>query len=92
MVYLITGATGNVGSLVAERLIERADRARIFVRDANKARARYDDRVDIFTGDLADAKTLMPALTGADALFLVNSGPDLAVLDGLAPTPRKPPA
>jgi uncharacterized protein YbjT (DUF2867 family) len=84
MIYLITGATGNVGSLVAERLVARGDRPRIFVRDANKARARYDDRVDIFTGDLADAKTLTPALTGADALFLVNSGPDMPVLDGLA--------
>lgn len=84
MVYLITGATGNVGSLVAERLIARGERPRIFVRDAEKARARYGDRVDIFTGDLADAKTLPPALAGVDALFLVNSGPGLAALDELA--------
>jgi (4-alkanoyl-5-oxo-2,5-dihydrofuran-3-yl)methyl phosphate reductase len=84
MIYLITGATGNVGSLVAERLIARGDRPRIFVRDADKARARYGDRVDIFTGDLADAKTLTPALAGADAFFLVNSGPQLAALDELA--------
>jgi uncharacterized protein YbjT (DUF2867 family) len=84
MVYPITGATGNVGSLVAERLIARGDRPRIFVRDAQKARARYGDRVDIFTGDLADAKMLATALAGADALFLVNSGPDLAALDELA--------
>jgi uncharacterized protein YbjT (DUF2867 family) len=84
MIYLITGATGNVGSLVAERLIAHGDRPRIFVRDADKARARYGDRADIFTGDLADATTLAPALKGVDALFLVNSGPDLGVLDGLA--------
>ena len=38
MVYLITGATGNVGSLVVERLIARGNRTRIFVRDADKAR------------------------------------------------------
>jgi (4-alkanoyl-5-oxo-2,5-dihydrofuran-3-yl)methyl phosphate reductase len=84
MIYLITGATGNVGSLVADGLIARGHRPRIFVRDATKARARYGGRVDIFTGDLADVKTLRPALADADALFLVNSGPDLAVLDGLA--------
>jgi (4-alkanoyl-5-oxo-2,5-dihydrofuran-3-yl)methyl phosphate reductase len=83
VVYLITGATGNVGSLVVERLIARGDRPRIFVRDRDKARARYSDRVDIFTGDLADAKTLMPALAGADTVFLVNSGPELAALDEL---------
>src|ERR1700731_2449449 len=84
MVYLITGATGNVGSLVVERLIARGDRTRIFVRDADKARARFGDRVDVFTGDLADAKTLTPALAGADTLFLINSGPELAALDELA--------
>jgi uncharacterized protein YbjT (DUF2867 family) len=84
MVDVITGATGNVGSLVVERLIARGDRPRIFVRDADKARARYGDRVYIFTGDLADAETLAPALAGADTLFLVNSGPELEELDGLA--------
>jgi (4-alkanoyl-5-oxo-2,5-dihydrofuran-3-yl)methyl phosphate reductase len=84
MVYLITGATGNVGSLVAERLLARGERPRIFVRDADKARARYGDRADVFIGDLADAKTLAAALAGADALFLVNSGPELAALDELA--------
>jgi uncharacterized protein YbjT (DUF2867 family) len=84
MVYVITGATGNVGSLVVERLTARGDRPRIFVRDAEKARARYGSRIDIVTGDLADAKTLSLALAGADALFLINSGPDLAALDGLA--------
>jgi uncharacterized protein YbjT (DUF2867 family) len=58
MTYLITGATGNVGSLVVERLIERGDRPRVFVRDADKARARYGDCVDVFVGDLSDAMTL----------------------------------
>jgi uncharacterized protein YbjT (DUF2867 family) len=84
MVYLITGATGNVGSLVVERLLARGDRPRIFVRDAVKARARYGDCVDVCTGDLGDAKTLTPALAGVDALLLVNSGPELAALDELA--------
>lgn len=84
MVYLITGATGNVGSRVAERLMASGGRARVFVRDIEKASVRYGGRADIFTGDLADVKTLTPALTGADALFLVNSGPEMAALDGLA--------
>lgn len=57
---LITGATGDIGSLVVERLIKRGDRPRLFVRDAEKAKARYGDRVDVFVGDLADAATLVP--------------------------------
>ncbi len=84
MVYLITGATGNIGSLVVDRLLARAERHRIFVRDAEKARKRYGDRVDVFAGDLADAETLKPALEGAGALLLINSGPGLAALDELA--------
>jgi uncharacterized protein YbjT (DUF2867 family) len=72
------------GSLVVERLIERGDRPRVFVRDVEKARTRYGDHVDIFRGDLADAKTLTAALAGIDVFFLVNSGPELAALDELA--------
>jgi uncharacterized protein YbjT (DUF2867 family) len=79
--YLITGATGDIGSRVVERLLERGDRPRIFVRDAEKARARYGDRVDVFVGDLADATSLLAALGGVDALFLLNSGPELAQRD-----------
>jgi uncharacterized protein YbjT (DUF2867 family) len=84
MTYLITGATGTVGTLVVERLIEQGERPRIFVRNAEKARVLYGDRVDIFLGDLADAATLSPALAGADALFLVNSGYRLAAQDEAA--------
>jgi uncharacterized protein YbjT (DUF2867 family) len=81
MTYLITGATGNVGSLVAERLTGRSERPRIFVRDEQKAVARYGDRVDIFVGDLGDATSMARALIGTDALLLITSGPDLAAQD-----------
>jgi|HubBroStandDraft_5_1064220.scaffolds.fasta_scaffold129778_1 uncharacterized protein YbjT (DUF2867 family) len=84
MICLITGATGNVGSVVVERLIARGDRPRVFARDPEKTRARYGDRIDVFVGDLADAATLKPALTGADAFMLVNSGPELAARDEAA--------
>jgi uncharacterized protein YbjT (DUF2867 family) len=84
MIYLITGATGDIGSRVVERLLERGDRPRIFVRDMEKARARYGDRVDIAVGKLAQAKSLLSALEGVGALFLVNSGPELASRDAAA--------
>src|SRR6201999_1333723 len=84
MIHLITGATGAIGSLVVRQLIERGDRVRVFVRDADKARSLYGSCVDIFVGDLAEAATLKPALSGAHALLLVNSGPDLAARDEAA--------
>jgi len=84
MIYLITGATGDVGSKVVECLINSGKRPRVFVRDANKARLHYGDRVEIFVGDLADGASLRTALEGVDALFLVNSGPQIPVRDEVA--------
>ena len=84
MTCLITGATGAIGSLVTEQLITRGARPRVFVRNEAKARALYADKVDIFTGDLADAKTLASALDGTDTLLLLNSGPTLAAQDAAA--------
>jgi uncharacterized protein YbjT (DUF2867 family) len=84
MKYLITGATGTIGSRVVEGLLDRGERPRVFVRDAEKARARYGDRVDVVVGDLADARSLQAVLEGVDVLFLVNSGPELASRDEAA--------
>jgi uncharacterized protein YbjT (DUF2867 family) len=89
MIYLITGATGDVGSKVVERLIRSGERPRVLVRDANKARSLHGDRVDIYTGDLGDGSSLRTALEGADALFLVNSGPQIPVRDEVAAVAAK---
>ena len=84
MIHVITGATGDVGSRVVELLFARGVRPRIFVRNAEKARARFGDRADVSTGDLADEAALLASLKGADSLFLLNSGPAIASLDALA--------
>jgi uncharacterized protein YbjT (DUF2867 family) len=84
MNYLITGATGNIGSKVVERLLERGDRPRVLVRAAEKARSLYGDRVEIFVGDFADATAMTAALTGVDAFLLVSSVDDLGARDEVA--------
>jgi uncharacterized protein YbjT (DUF2867 family) len=84
MSYLVTGATGEVGSRVVELLLERGERPRVFVRDVQRARARFGERVDIAAGDLGDGGSLLSALAGIDALFLVNSGPEIPGRDELA--------
>ncbi|WP_394840681.1 SDR family oxidoreductase [Pendulispora brunnea] len=81
MTCLVTGATGNVGSLVTQRLIDRGDRPCVFVRDPKKARDLFGDRVEIRVGDLADISS---ALSGIREIFLLNSGPDLEVRDRAA--------
>ncbi|MBV8211835.1 MAG: SDR family oxidoreductase [Verrucomicrobia bacterium] len=84
MTYLITGATGDVGSLVVKRLIDRGERPRIFVRDSQKAVGRYQDQVEIFVGDLEDPETLKPALEGVNGLMLATAGHNLATHDEIA--------
>jgi uncharacterized protein YbjT (DUF2867 family) len=81
MTYLITGATGGVGSRVVDGLLQLGHRTRVFVRDAQKARSRFGHRVEILTGDLAEAASLKPALKGIDAIFLVNTGRQIPVRD-----------
>jgi uncharacterized protein YbjT (DUF2867 family) len=85
MKYLITGATGNIGALVTQRLIDRGERPCLFVRDGAKARAQFGDAVEIRVGDLAaNQASLSAAFAGIDALFLLNSGPDLSARDRVA--------
>ena len=84
MVYLISGATGDVGAKVVEHLLRRGERPRVFVRDVHKARSRFGDRVDIFAGDLGSAESLRAALKGVDGFFLVNSGPQIPERDEAA--------
>ena len=84
MTYLITGATGDVGSKVVKQLIQRGERPRVFARNAEKAQGQFGDKVDIVSGDLSDAASLQRALAGVEKLFLVNSGPQIPALDGLA--------
>src|SRR5512142_3014403 len=84
MTYLITGATGTIGGRVVERLIRRGERPRILVRDMAKGRTRFGNRVDLVVGDLGNAESLKAAFGGTDSLFLVNTGPELAVRDRIA--------
>lgn len=84
MKYLITGATGDVGSRVVERLLQRSIRPDILVRNEDKARSRFGGRADIFFGDLAEPDSLRRAFQGIDALYLVNVGPEIPQRDEAA--------
>ena len=89
MTFLITGATGEIGSRVVTGLLELRARPRVFVRDPQKAYTRFGDRVDVFVGDLRDSASLRAALQGIDALFLVTTGPAIPVRDETAASAAK---
>jgi uncharacterized protein YbjT (DUF2867 family) len=84
MTCLVTGATGNIGGRVVERLLAAGERPRLLVRDAARARARFGERVAIVAGELRDAAALRAALDGIEALFLVTSGSEIEAHDARA--------
>ena len=84
MTYLITGATGDIGSRITTQLLERGIRPRILARNPERAQALFGNRVDIFAGDLADPPTTRHAMHGANVLFLLNSGPEIPQRDAAA--------
>jgi len=69
MTYLITGATGEVGSRVVRQLLQRGIRPRLLVRNEEKARAMFGHGLDVRVGDLAVPVSTRAAMQGADVVF-----------------------
>jgi len=85
--YVITGATGHVGSIAAEALLARGKPVRIIVRDAAKAERLKALGAQVFIGDLTDQEALARAVRGAEGVFLL-SPPDMGARDFIAERKR----
>ena len=70
MKVLVTGATGNVGSLLVPELIKRGADVRTFTRKQPNQDA-YPENVETAIGDLLDAESVARAMEGIDKLFLL---------------------
>jgi dihydroflavonol-4-reductase len=68
---LVTGATGFVGSHLAETLRARGDEVTALVRSPSKAAALGPLGVRVVPGDLEDSASLMRAVDGQDVVFHV---------------------
>ncbi len=66
---LITGATGFIGSHVAERLIDEGARVRLLIRDPSKLMASIKDRVEVVTGDLLQPESFAAAPRDIEIVF-----------------------
>ena len=71
--YLVTGATGNVGGPVARQLHQQGHSVRAFVRDPARA-AGLPAGIELATGDLDDRESVAKAVKGAEAIFLMQVG------------------
>ena len=81
--FVITGATGNTGSIAAKTLLAAGKKVRAVVRNADKARALADLGAEIFVADLTDQAALGRAFEGAQGVSLI-SPPDLAATNFVA--------
>ena len=71
---IVTGATGQLGRQVVERLLTRvpADQVGVSVRDPSKARHLADQGVRVRRGDFTDAASLAHAFEGAAQVLIVS--------------------
>jgi uncharacterized protein YbjT (DUF2867 family) len=81
--YVITGATGHTGSLVAERLLARGEKVRVIGRDAKRLERFTQKGAEAFVADATNAGALTKAFSGATAAYAMlppNMGaPDVRV-------------
>lgn len=78
--YVITGATGNTGHIVAKRLLEQGKSVRVIGRSAERLAALSSLGAEPFVADLSDKPGLNRAFAGAEAAYLMIP-PDLCSAD-----------
>src|SRR5271170_2337464 len=69
--YVILGATGNTGSIVATSLLSKGNKVRVVGRDAERLERFVRQGAEAFTADLSDAAALTKAFSGARAAYLM---------------------
>ena len=73
---LVTGATGNTGSLIVGLLRERGIDVRALVRDQSKAASLREQGIEVVSGDLDDPASLAEVVAGVEKIYLVTwNGP-----------------
>jgi uncharacterized protein YbjT (DUF2867 family) len=72
MKVLVTGATGNVGSVVVGELLKRGAEVRALIRKPD-ADHKLPASVEVAIGDLLDPVSIEEAMKGVDKLFLLNA-------------------
>jgi uncharacterized protein YbjT (DUF2867 family) len=67
--YVITGATGNTGSVIAERLLAAGQKVRVVGRDPKRLGKFTGKGAESFIADATDAGALTKAFAGAKAVY-----------------------
>src|SRR6195256_3027837 len=69
--YVVLGATGNTGSIIANSLLTKGERVRVVGRDASRLERFVRKGAEAFTANVTDASALTKAFSGARAAYLL---------------------
>jgi uncharacterized protein YbjT (DUF2867 family) len=69
--YVILGASGNTGSIIADSLLSKGEKLRVIGRDVGRLERFVRKGAEAVTANVSDAAALTKALAGADAAYLM---------------------
>ena len=69
---VITGASGNIGKVIAENLLKQGQKVRVIARHKDSLKDLEKKGAESFPGNLEDASFLAKAFHGATAVFAMN--------------------
>lgn len=78
--YVVIGATGNTGSVVANRLLDQGKKVRVLGRSAERLQPFVARGAEAFVADISDQAAATRAFTGADAVYAMIP-PDMTSQD-----------
>lgn len=67
--FAVTGATGNIGSVLTETLLSRGHQVRAIGRSKERLQPLLEKGAESYAGSLADVEFLTNAFSGVDAVF-----------------------
>jgi uncharacterized protein YbjT (DUF2867 family) len=70
-IYVILGASGNTGSIIANSLLSAGENVRVVGRHSGRLQRFVDKGAEAFTADMSDAVALAKAFRGARAAYLM---------------------
>jgi uncharacterized protein YbjT (DUF2867 family) len=69
--YTVLGATGNIGSVITRKLLERGEKVRVVGRNSGRLAPFVQRGAEAFVANIEDAEALTRALSGVRAAFLM---------------------
>jgi uncharacterized protein YbjT (DUF2867 family) len=69
--YVVTGATGQTGNVVAKALLSRGEKVRVIGRTSERLKALAAEGAEPFAADLTDAAGVTKAFVGAKAVYVM---------------------